>query len=134
MSSQLKIPFDCWIFPLNSTAHTLTAAHHLSSLSLQYYVLGREVSHHSLDAEGGRGTTYIIESGSYVKSRKNWRLISSFWAFDFPLRCTNKYTVYRRDDPFPRMCIALGDFTLYSSLFGHNTLTDYLKKTSCSVV
>ena len=83
------------------------------------------ISHHALDAEGGRGTTYIIESGSYVKSRKNWRLISSFWAFDFPLRCTNKYTVYRRDDPFPRMCIALGNFSIYSSI-RHNSITKKL--------
>ena len=27
-----------------------------------------------------------------------------------PLRCTNKYTVYHRNDPFPRMVIALDTF------------------------
>jgi hypothetical protein len=76
----------------------------------QYFILGREVEHPSLEAEGGRGTTYILQSGSYVTSRKHWRLISSFWAFDAPLRCTNKYTVYQRNDPFPRMVIALDTF------------------------
>jgi len=76
----------------------------------QYYVLGREVAHASLEAEGGRGTTYIMESGSYVKSRKDWRLICSFWAFDQPLTCCQKYVVYHRNDPFPRMVVALDTF------------------------
>jgi hypothetical protein len=62
----------------------------------QYYILGREVSHECLEAEGGIGTTYIIESGPYVRPRKHWRLIGSFFAFDQPLECTNAYIVYIR--------------------------------------
>lgn len=77
----------------------------------QYYILGREIDHKCLESEGGLGTTYIIESGPYLKPRKHWRLIGSFYGFDQPLTCSNAYTVYIRQDPFPRMMIALDTFS-----------------------
>mmetsp|Transcript_4026 Transcript_4026/g.4149 ORF Transcript_4026/g.4149 Transcript_4026/m.4149 type:complete len:392 (-) Transcript_4026:283-1458(-) len=77
----------------------------------QYYILGREIDHKSLESEGGLGTTYIIESGPFLKPRKHWRLIGSFYGFDQPLTCSNAYTVYIRQDPFPRMMIALDTFS-----------------------
>ena len=39
----------------------------------QYYILGREITHECLQTEGGVGTTYIIESGPFVRPKKNWR-------------------------------------------------------------
>lgn len=40
-----------------------------------------------------------------------YRLIGSFYGFDQPLTCSNAYTVYIRQDPFPRMMIALDTFS-----------------------
>lgn len=37
-----------------------------------------------------------------------YRLIGSFYGFDHELRCSNKYTVYSRLDPFPRMQVCMG--------------------------
>jgi len=39
----------------------------------QYYILQKEVHHASLESEGGIGLTYIIEKGSFVYSKRNWR-------------------------------------------------------------
>ena len=52
--------------------------------------------------------TYILERGPQCFSRKDWKLIGSFYAFDEPLNGSTKYTVYYRDDPFPRSILAIG--------------------------
>ena len=37
-----------------------------------------------------------------------FRILGSFYGFDMPLTCSSLYTVYTRDDPFPRMQICRG--------------------------
>ena len=74
----------------------------------QYYILEKKVYHQVLQAEGGYGMTYTLERGPQCFSRKDWRLIGSFYAFDEPLCGSTKYTVYYRNDPFPRSIIAIG--------------------------
>lgn len=39
----------------------------------QYYILERLVVHECLEADGGEGMTYLIESGPSVFARKDWR-------------------------------------------------------------
>jgi len=73
----------------------------------QYYVLEKQVFHQALDAEGGSGYSYTIEAGPLLYTRKDWRVICSFYGFDHQLSGTSQYTIYRREDPFPRMIIAL---------------------------
>lgn len=73
----------------------------------QYYILEKRVVHETLNAEGGSGVTYYIESGPIAYARKDWRLIGSFYGFDHQLPGTSLVTVYRRMDPFPRMLMAL---------------------------
>lgn len=62
----------------------------------QYFILAREVSHECLLSEGGKGMTYIIRSGTKVFAQKGWRLVGSFYGFDLPLKCSNKYTMFSR--------------------------------------
>jgi hypothetical protein len=75
----------------------------------QYYILERLVHHELLESEGGSGLSCMIVDGSVVFARKNWRIIGSFYGFDHPLTGTQRYTIYTRLDPFPRMLVALGD-------------------------
>jgi hypothetical protein len=75
----------------------------------QYYILERKVEHECLKSDGGSGMTYLIRKGLNCFARKNWRLCGSFYAFDMELRCSNKYTVYTRNDPFPRMQVCMGN-------------------------
>jgi hypothetical protein len=77
----------------------------------QYYILGKMVYNDVLEAEGGRGMTYVLEAGPVLFGQKDWRLLGSFYGFDRPLKSANKYTVYYREDPFPRTLIALGPIT-----------------------
>lgn len=74
----------------------------------QYYVLESRVVQDCLEAEGGAGMTYIIEYGPSCYAKKGWKISSSFLAFDYQLTGSNLYTVYMRNDPFPRMMIVLG--------------------------
>jgi len=74
----------------------------------QYFILEKTVYHDALESEGGSGLTYIIEKGPYLFAKKGWKIIGSFFAFDLELTGSNFYTVYVRDDPFPRMHIAIG--------------------------
>lgn len=74
----------------------------------QFYILEKMIYHDCLEAEGGYGLTYLIEAGPYVYAKNGWRLIGSFFGFDRDIPCGNLYTVYERQDPFPRMIIALG--------------------------
>lgn len=67
--------------------------------------------HEVLEAEGGSGLTYDLVSGPQLFARKDWRLTGSFYAFDEPLCGSTKFTVYYRDDPFPRIIIAVGPIT-----------------------
>ncbi len=73
----------------------------------QYYILEKRVVHQTLDAEGGSGLTYYIESGPIAYARKDWKLIGSFYGFDHHIPGSSLFTVFRRMDPFPRMLIAL---------------------------
>jgi hypothetical protein len=75
----------------------------------QFYVLEKKVYHQALDADGGSGYTYTIEAGPKVFTRKDWRIIGSFYGFDQQLPGSSLYKIYRRSDPFPRMYIALED-------------------------
>ena len=49
-----------------------------------------------------------MEKGPYCFMRKGWKLTGSFFAFDKELSCSSLFTVYARDDPFPRIHIAVG--------------------------
>lgn len=73
----------------------------------QYFILAKRVFSEQLIAEGGFGMTYIIEPGPVVTGLKGWRLIGSFFGFDHQVEGSSCYTVYRRNDPFPRVLIAL---------------------------
>jgi hypothetical protein len=73
----------------------------------QYYILEKNISHETLDAEGGSGFTYYIEAGPIVYAKKGWRIIGSFYGFDHQMTSSSQYTIYRRTDPFPRVVIAL---------------------------
>ena len=73
----------------------------------QFYILEKNIHHETLDAEGGSGYTYYIESGPIVYAKKGWRIIGSFYGFDHQLPGSSQFTVYRRLDPFPRMVMAL---------------------------
>lgn len=73
----------------------------------QYYVLEKNIFHPTLDSEGGSGLTYTIEAGPLLYTRKGWRILSSFYGFDQQIPGSSLYTIYRRNDPFPRMIIAL---------------------------
>lgn len=73
----------------------------------QYYVLEKVVHHQSLDAEGGSGVTYYIEAGPILYAKKDWRIIGSFYGFDHQLPGSSQFTIYRREDPFPRVIVAL---------------------------
>ena len=74
----------------------------------QYYILERRVIHDCLEAEGGSGMTFTIDHGLSVYAKKHWRITGSFYAFNHQLLGSQLYTVYVRDDPFPRMQICLG--------------------------
>lgn len=74
----------------------------------QYYILEKKVYHHVLSAEGGSGWTYVMEKGARCFARKDWKVIGSFYAFDEALSGSTKYSVYQREDPFPRTIIAIG--------------------------
>jgi hypothetical protein len=43
-----------------------------------------------------------------VFARKDWRLTGAFFGFDQELAGTSKFTVYYREDPFPRVIFAVG--------------------------
>ena len=73
----------------------------------QYYILEKRVFSETLISEGGYGMTYTIAPGPVVTGLKGWRLIGSFYGFDYQLPGSSEYTIYRRNDPFPRMLIAL---------------------------
>lgn len=74
----------------------------------QYYILEKRIYHKSLESEGGSGLSYILERGPYCFMKKGWKLIGSFFAFDKELTGSSLFTVYARDDPFPRMHICVG--------------------------
>ena len=74
----------------------------------QFYILEKRVYHHCLEAEGGSGLTYDIVHGPMVFARKDWRLTGAFFGFDQELAGTSKFTVYYREDPFPRVIFAVG--------------------------
>lgn len=73
----------------------------------QYFILEKHVFSEQLSAEGGFGMTYTIEPGPVLTGLKGWRLIGSFFGFDHQVLGSSKFTIYRRQDPFPRMLIAL---------------------------
>lgn len=75
--------------------------------SVQYFVLEKRVFHELLAEEGGYGTTYQIVEGPIPFAQYGWRVIGSFYGFTHQLPSTSRYTVYQRQDPFPRMLIAL---------------------------
>ena len=62
----------------------------------QYFILAKQVTHECLLSEGGKGMTYILRQGTNVFAQKGWRLIGSFYGFDLPLQCSNKYTMFSR--------------------------------------
>lgn len=74
----------------------------------QFYILEKRVYHDCLAAEGGSGVTYDVVHGPMVFARKDWRLTGSFFGFDHQLAGSSKFTIYYRDDPFPRVNIAVG--------------------------
>lgn len=75
----------------------------------QYYIIECKVEHECLKSDGGSGMTYLIRKGTNCFARKDWRICGSFYAFDLELPCSNKYTVYTRTDPFPRMQVCMGN-------------------------
>lgn len=75
----------------------------------QYYILERRIESSLFDCDLGWADTYNIVRGSTVYAEKHWRLIGSFYAFDLELPCTNKYTVYTREDPFRRIIITMDE-------------------------
>lgn len=74
----------------------------------QYFILERVVVNDALESEGGSGLTAQIEKGPFCFMKKGWRLVGSFFAFDKQLTGSNQYTVYTRNDPFPRINVAIG--------------------------
>ena len=74
----------------------------------QYFILERVVVSDALESEGGSGLTCMIEKGPYLFMRKGWKIASSFFAFDKEMYGSNQYSVYSRQDPFPRINIAIG--------------------------
>ena len=76
--------------------------------STQYYILEKRIYHESLESEGGSGLSYQIVRGPFCFMRKGWKLAGSFFAFDKELSGSSLFTVYSRDDPFPRIQIAVG--------------------------
>jgi hypothetical protein len=76
--------------------------------STQYYILEKRIYHESLESEGGSGLSYQIVRGPFCFMRKGWKLAGSFFAFDKELSGSSLFTVYSREDPFPRIQIAVG--------------------------
>jgi len=74
----------------------------------QYFILEKVVVNDALESEGGSGLTVQIEKGPMLFMKKGWKLVSSFFAFDKELCGSNQYTVYTRNDPFPRINVAIG--------------------------
>lgn len=74
----------------------------------QYFILEKTVIHDALESEGGSGLTVQIERGPFCFMKKGWKITSSFFAFDKELYGSNQYSVYTRNDPFPRMNVAIG--------------------------
>mmetsp|Transcript_15284 Transcript_15284/g.33737 ORF Transcript_15284/g.33737 Transcript_15284/m.33737 type:complete len:421 (-) Transcript_15284:53-1315(-) len=73
----------------------------------QYFIMEKRVFSEVLLAEGGYGLTYTLIPGPVLTATKGWRIIGSFFGFDQQISGSSKYTVYRRNDPFPRMLVAL---------------------------
>jgi hypothetical protein len=74
----------------------------------QYFLLEKMVINDALESEGGSGLTMQIERGPFCFMKKGWKITGSFFAFDCQLYGSNQYTVYTRNDPFPRMNLAIG--------------------------
>ncbi len=74
----------------------------------QYFILEKVVVSDALESEGGSGLTVRIEKGPYLFMYKGWKLVGSFFAFDYELYGSNQYSVYTRDDPFPRINVGIG--------------------------
>ena len=76
--------------------------------AVQYFILEKTVVHDSLESEGGSGLTCWIERGPLCFTKKGWRIVGSFFAFERELYGSNKYTIYSRTDPFPLIQVAIG--------------------------
>ena len=76
--------------------------------STQYYILEKRIYHESLESEGGSGLSYKLFKGNWCFMPKGWKIIGSFFAFDKELMGSSLFTVYSREDPFPRLQIAVG--------------------------
>lgn len=74
----------------------------------QYFILEKVVVSDALESEGGSGLTVRIERGPFLFMEKGWKLVGSFFAFEKEMYGSNQYSVYTRDDPFPRVNVAIG--------------------------
>lgn len=66
----------------------------------QYYIMATEYN---------GNTSCFIASGQSIAVDPGWTLIGSFYGFDKQVPGSNRYTIFTRQDPFPRMLMSSED-------------------------